>query len=235
MFIKRNCAKHSSFFILTIYKNKMDRYVYLITNLISGQQYVGSRTCDDLNNDNYMGSSKYLKEDIKIMGKENFSKKILESGFNARSDLLDNESKYILKFNTLYPNGYNRFLPNKNKGFHRGGTKLSNEHKEKLRKTKSYEHKQKLSQSLKGIKRSEETRLKMSEAKKGIAFSEEHKQKLKNSFRNNYRNSGKNQKGKKRGSYKKHVENIECEYCGKSIAPNMYARWHGINCSLMNK
>jgi len=97
-------------------------YVYIITNNTIQKQYVGSKICyaQDPNNDRYLGTSKYLDKDYIIYGKENFTKKILEYYDNV-SDMLDGETFYIMQYNTLHPNGYNRFLPNKRKGFYRAG------------------------------------------------------------------------------------------------------------------
>jgi len=112
----------------------MKYYVYLITNDILNKKYVGSRKSLDPDNDNYWGSSRFLKEDFRIFGKENFSKEILEYYSNI-STMLDGESELILKHNTLAPKGYNRFLPNQRKGFHMAGYKHSEETKKKIRNT----------------------------------------------------------------------------------------------------
>lgn len=128
-------------------------YIYIITNTVLQKQYVGSRICHkfDIKDDNYWGSSKYLNEDYKIYGKDKFVKEILEEIFDI-NNLLDSETKNILKYNTLAPNGYNKYLPNKRKGFHMHGThlKLSEEHKQKLRRPKSEETKQKIRKANKG-------------------------------------------------------------------------------------
>lgn len=136
-------------------------YVYVITNLILNKQYVGSKICykDDIN-DNYMGSSKYLNEDYKRYGKENFKKEILEKNYKNIKDMLQGETEYILKYHTLFPNGYNRFLPNKRYGFHTNGIKHTEETKQKMRKPHkklSEETKQKMSNSHKGKKLSFES------------------------------------------------------------------------------
>jgi len=109
-------------------------YVYIITNKILNKQYVGSRICyKNINEDVYWGSSKYLKEDYKIYGKENFIKEIISSEYINVIDMLSGESECILKFNTLSPNGYNKFLPNMRYGFHWDGCKHTKETNEKNR------------------------------------------------------------------------------------------------------
>ena len=111
-------------------------YVYIISNLISGRQYVGSRKCyGNICDDNYMSSSKYLKLDIKKYGLRNFQKEILEEGFIKIEELLKKETFYILKYNTLYPNGYNKFLPDKKLGFHMFNHKHSTKSKNKISKS----------------------------------------------------------------------------------------------------
>ena len=52
-------------------------YIYIITNLLNGKKYVGKKKiCKD--HESYMGSSKWLKQDIKRLGKDNFKKEIIE-------------------------------------------------------------------------------------------------------------------------------------------------------------
>lgn len=139
-------------------------YVYIITNLILVKQYVGSRLCykDNVEDDDYWGSSKYLKEDYKIYGKENFIKEILQYDYIDISDMLDGETSYILKYNTLEPNGYNRYLPNKRKGFHSFGIDLKGEKNGMFGKHHSEETLQKLRKP-----KSEQAKLNMKGKNKG--------------------------------------------------------------------
>jgi group I intron endonuclease len=161
-------------------------YIYVITNKLTGRQYVGSRVCYEENpyDDNYMGSSEYLSKDILEYGIENFKKKILKDDYKNYGDLLDGETFYILEYKTLEPNGYNRFIPNKNIGFHMHGVKHSAESKEKIKQSLSgennpnfgrkfsVEHKEKIRAAMKGkknakgIKWSDESRIKMSKIAK---------------------------------------------------------------------
>ena len=66
-------------------------YVYQIINTILNKQYIGSRVSKQINDDNYMGSSKYLNEDYEIYGKENFIKKIINDEYKNIDDLLEGE------------------------------------------------------------------------------------------------------------------------------------------------
>ena len=55
-------------------------YIYLITNNLTGWNYVGKRSCrkyEKPENRTYMGSGHYLKIDQEQLGKENFSKEVL--------------------------------------------------------------------------------------------------------------------------------------------------------------
>ena len=68
----------------------MNHYVYLIEkkNTLSNQQkyYIGVRSCEGLiGNDSYMGSSKYLTEEVETLGVDQFNKIILKR-FNNRMD-----------------------------------------------------------------------------------------------------------------------------------------------------
>jgi hypothetical protein len=94
-------------------------YVYKITNLKTNKCYVGSRICykETIEEDEYWSSSIYVKKDIEILGKENFKKEILKI-YQNKKEMLDGESNFIIEENTLEPNGYNRFIPNKKNGFY---------------------------------------------------------------------------------------------------------------------
>lgn len=81
-------------------------YVYLTTNLITGEQYVGDHTISIKEKKYYQGSGKYLFRAIKKYGEQNFFKEILE-WFKSRQEAFDAQEKYIIQFNTLVPQGYN--------------------------------------------------------------------------------------------------------------------------------
>lgn len=177
-------------------------YVYIITNFILNKQYVGSKICytDNPNEDNYWGSSKTLKKDIEIYGISNFKKEIIKSDYTDKISMLNGESEYIIQYNTLAPNGYNRYIPNSRIGFHMGGCKHSEETKIKMRKPhgpwteeqrnkikgriRSEEHKKHLSEAALGISKNkgrihtEESKKNMSIAHLNIEFTLEHKQNI---------------------------------------------------------
>jgi len=52
-------------------------YTYLITNIENNMHYIGVRSCQDNDDSNYMGSSKYLADAIAYDGIEKFKKRIL--------------------------------------------------------------------------------------------------------------------------------------------------------------
>jgi group I intron endonuclease len=100
-------------------------FIYIITNLINGKQYVGSHCGDE--NDTYLGSGKIFLKAYKKYGKENFKREILEEC--PLEDNLIRETYYIQKYNTLLPFGYN-ISPT---GGHGLKGKLNDETKEKIR------------------------------------------------------------------------------------------------------
>jgi len=137
-------------------------YIYIITNLILNKQYVGSRLCykNKIEEDEYWGSSKYLNKDYKIYGKENFKKEILKSDCKDKIEMLNEETNFILKYNTLAPNGYNIVLPTQHLKFHNGGCKVWNSGKKNCF---SKETREKMRNAKLGTKRSEEAKRKTSE------------------------------------------------------------------------
>ena len=81
----------------------MKNFVYITTNLINGKQYVGSHNGQK---EGYMGSGVLILKAIKKYGPKNFRREILEENLSIEESRL-NEEKYIKKYNTLQPNGYN--------------------------------------------------------------------------------------------------------------------------------
>ncbi len=77
-------------------KNKQKNYlIYQITNLINNHIYIGAHITYNIN-DKYLGSSKYLKKDIKLLGKNNFKKEILFV-FNTKEEMIAKEAELVNK------------------------------------------------------------------------------------------------------------------------------------------
>lgn len=70
--------------------------IYITRNLINGKKYIGK---DSHNNPEYLGSGALLLEDIKIHGRENFKKEILE--YCTQENLGEREEYWIGFFNTV--------------------------------------------------------------------------------------------------------------------------------------
>ena len=69
--------------------------IYQISNLITGKIYVGAHVTYNIN-DKYFGSSKYLKKDVKELGKNNFRKEILHI-FDNKEDMMNKEAEIVNK------------------------------------------------------------------------------------------------------------------------------------------
>lgn len=82
--------------------------VYQITNLIDGKIYVGAHVTHNVN-DKYMGSSKYLKKDIKELGRHNFKKEILHV-FDNKEDMINKEAEIVDREFCHRPDTYNRMI-----------------------------------------------------------------------------------------------------------------------------
>ena len=147
---------------------KKFNFVYLTTNIINNVQYVGDHSTDNLNcrrTKNYIGSGRpYFQRAVKEYGKEKFKREILEF-FPTKKEAFDAQEKYINKYNTLSPNGYN-ISP---KGGHNVKDCWSQESKDKCSntqtgKTKTEKTKNKIRESRKEQKLSVETKDKLSKA-----------------------------------------------------------------------
>jgi group I intron endonuclease len=86
---------------------KKYHFVYITTNLINGKQYVGDHSTNILETDNYLGSGKpYFLRALNEYGVKNFKREILEF-FPTKQESFNAQEKYIQKYNTLIPLGYN--------------------------------------------------------------------------------------------------------------------------------
>lgn len=149
-------------------------YIYRITNIINGKQYVGQRTTElEIEKDSYMGSGILIRRSIHKYGKENFKKEILE--IIKDPEILNySETLWISRCGTLKPNGYN-ILP---EGGNFKGYTFTEEDKYKIGsanrgKELSQKHKDSISRSNKGNKHSDETKMKMSKKRKGVPHNKE--------------------------------------------------------------
>jgi group I intron endonuclease len=134
-------------------------FIYITTNNTNGKQYVGSHNGEI--DDRYLGSGKLLLRAIKLYGRHNFTRQIIQE-----CDPIDNlilEERYIKQYSTIQPNGYN-ISPT---GGHGLNGKLSEKTKEKLRKPKSESAKMNMSLGKRGIEFSDEHRKNISASKSG--------------------------------------------------------------------
>src|SRR5574344_1547891 len=184
---------------LTKLKNK--GYIYKVTNIITGQFYIGQRSSfegtpeDDLGI-HYFTSSKVVRPLFKNNTSE-WKKEILYSDIQFAETLDDMEGFAIHRQikDKLCLNGYD---PTSRHGFRTmAGKHLSDETRRKIseaKKNMSDETKFKLSEAQKGKHQSEETKRKMSEAHKGVHQSEEAKRKNSEAHRGNSATKGKHWK-----------------------------------------
>ncbi len=147
----------------------MINFVYITTDVSSGRQYIGDHYGTP--EDNYLGSGTYLIRAIKKYGRKNFKREILET-FDSKKEAYDAQERYIEKFNTLSPHGFNVCLCG---GTDMGGSH-ANETKEKIRrnspkywlgKNMSEESKEKNRLNHLGKKHTEISKKRISEKRKG--------------------------------------------------------------------
>lgn len=163
--------------------------VYKITNIINGYEYIGVHATLDPN-DNYFGSSKYLKNSIRKYGKLNFKKDIIsfhensESMYEEEARLVNEEyvsrkdtynvalggiggasGKYNGMFGKFHTAEAKRKISEKSKNYH--ATSEAKELLKILHKNRSKETLEKIGAGNRGKFVSEETRLKISKINKG--------------------------------------------------------------------
>lgn len=82
--------------------NNMLGYIYLTTNIINNKKYIGQRRAFDCSPeiDDYLGSGTILQRAIKLYGKENFTKEILEY-CDSIDELNEAEKKWIAYYNAV--------------------------------------------------------------------------------------------------------------------------------------
>lgn len=232
--------------------SKKYHFIYLITNLINGKQYIGDHSTNNIN-DSYLGSGKLILRARQKHGKINFERKILEF-FNSKKEAFDAQEKYINEYNTLVPNGYNISPTGGTEcgGFHSHETIekiifsnktriISDETREKMRKNNTgtsnpffgKKHSEEGLTALRnaqiGRKKSDDEKNKIRLSKIGTHLSETAKEKI-----------SKFNKGKKLSEITKNkISNklkgkikpkILCTQCNKYIDVGNFYRWHDVKC-----
>lgn len=114
-------------------------FIYITTNKITGERYLGKRVYKP-GWERYLGSSKELKEDIKKLGRNNFIREIIEE-CQTHNDLTKREIFYQIKYDVIHdPMWYNRCINNEK--FNTYGLDYTPEHREKIgikKRGKTYE------------------------------------------------------------------------------------------------
>lgn len=84
--------------------------VYMITNLINGKVYVGQTTKADVmlrfNEHCTEKRNRHVSKAIQKYGKENFKVEIVSEA-HSQEELNQLESNFVVKFDSMFPNGYN--------------------------------------------------------------------------------------------------------------------------------
>lgn len=153
-------------------------FLYSITNLLTGKQYIGITIMPVVRFSDHTRAKTLIGNAIRKYGKKNFEMKLLVEGPDQY--IADLEAPLILSFNTLHPNGYNLSLETHKTFRHH------DESKAKMRKPKSDEAKKNMSIAKKGkpngrkgiFKHTDETKSKLSDKFKGIPKTQEFKDKL---------------------------------------------------------
>lgn len=165
-----------------------NHYIYKITNLINGKNYIGQRICPENKipetDTKYMGSGIKIKNAEKKYGLDNFEKTILIKDIQDKNKINSLEIYYIRLFRRMGKAEYNI----SEGGYFGNCYKYKTEEEMKVIRTKmsksatgrhlSQSTKDKLSKLEKGKKYSKEHNEKISKARKGMKFTDEHKKNI---------------------------------------------------------
>lgn len=81
-------------------------FIYITTNMVNGMRYVGKKVFDSSSKwGSYLGSGVKLKEDIKVYGRENFKKDIIDIAY-SQEELNEKEVDYIAFLNAEFSKDY---------------------------------------------------------------------------------------------------------------------------------
>jgi hypothetical protein len=209
----------------------MNHYVYLIEkkSALETEQkyYIGVRSCEGLiANDDYMGSSKYLTEEVDKLGKQSFNKIILKR-FDNREDALLYEIHMHKEFDVANnPIFFNR-AKQKSTGFSCGAGELNpfygKKHTEESRKLMSEVLKTKdCTQKTNNLgKKFPNAGPKISALRKQWFENNVHPRKGKIATEDEKQAWGSN--------FKNHLR-VGCMHCDKIGSIANMARWHNNNC-----
>jgi len=209
----------------------MNHYVYLIEkkNTLSNQQkyYIGVRSCEGLiGNDSYMGSSKYLREEVETLGVDQFNKIILKR-FNNRMDA----NLYEIEMHDFFDVANNTFFFNRVKQKDRGLGVGPGELNPFYGKKHTLESRRKMSEILK----TKDCRAKTTN--KGKKFPEVGK-KISAARKEWFKTNPHPMLGVKRTKEMQinsslgalNQQKHECVYCGVVTIAGNIKRWHNDNC-----
>lgn len=219
----------------------MKHYVYKITDQITGEFYIGSRSFrGNINEDDYMGSYRTWTP----VDKDRLVKEVIKDDFNSREDAIDYEANFI---SDNIDNELNRNYNIPNKGFHLAGKSFTEEHKEKISisnksfykknpnfkagknhplygksrkdnpqwgRKRTKEQCENISNSLKGRTLDEKTRQKISKSHKGKKLTKEHIEAIRRGTTG--RTFSEDHKNKISESHKKWHRENDIDYSGKN-------------------
>lgn len=172
-------------------KEKKFNLIYVTICKINGKCYIGSHASNK-EKDSYLGSGIILWNAIKKYGANNFLR-INIKNYDTIVEARKNESKYILLFDTINPNGYN-FDETGGHGWN--GSYIAEETRKKISKTlvengtsfwkkpRTIEQREAISKIHKGKKLKPEQIELISKIHKGKTLTDEHKEKISSALKN---------------------------------------------------
>ena len=170
----------------------MKYFVYKITNIINGKSYIGFTSKNPPEKrwkEHVCSQSRYpINKALKKYSKENFEFTILSLNYNYNKALKE-EIKFISKYNTIVPNGYNVTIGGEGVTGIKKTIKQRKVHSQYMKNFyKEEENRKRMSQKIKDLYKDPIFRDKMKDVHKKSHNNEEYKRKCSKNFKKLWKN-----------------------------------------------
>lgn len=212
-------------------------FTYSVKHIPSGKMYYGVRYADGCNpadlGTTYFTSSSVINQLLENEGKEVFEFKVRRE-FKTKQEAVSWESKFLTRVNAAESDIWFNKHNGDGKIINKGGYSLSEQTRKNQRKPKSPEHRQKLADHLKKVRKiqkwTDERRLAQSKKMKGNTIAKGHSRVVSEEEKKDKRER---MLGNTFSKLPRVLKERECPHCGKKGKGGNMSRYHFDNCKLL--